>query len=193
MTNRHDVEALADEIELNLKNGFDHRFNDDEARTILSALRSRTPSAPDVAMREALERIKKIADAAYANDPKLRADGARALKRIAEQADAALSASEAKAGEPVQGPTIYDAMAVAERLRGMGVKRWRDYGELEHKDVLEALRLVWPKSTPAVDREAVAREVAHYRGMTDAAVYSGKHVANIIETVLSLAPAQEGE
>ena len=48
-------------------------------------------------------------------------------------------------------PTTYDAMMVAGRLRGLGVKRWREYGELEHKDVLEALRMVWPSAAPPAD------------------------------------------
>ena len=89
MTNKNELEALADEIERN--EDWATGVSRDQDKIIIEALRvyARTP------MREALERIKKIADAAYANDPKLRADGARALKRIAEQADAALSTLEA--------------------------------------------------------------------------------------------------
>ncbi len=44
-----------------------------------------------VQMRAALEWIAEIADKAYADDPKLRADGARQFKRISDKARAALA------------------------------------------------------------------------------------------------------
>jgi hypothetical protein len=58
-----------------------------------------------------------------------------------------------------QEPTTIDAMIVAGRLRGLGVKRWREYAELEHKDVLEALRLVWPKVRARPPAKADAGEI----------------------------------
>jgi hypothetical protein len=67
------------------------------------------------------------------------------VQHMIEGMPAALSAQPQP--EAVE-PTMHDAMMVAGRLHGLGVKRWREYGELEHKDVLEALRLVWPKAAP---------------------------------------------
>jgi hypothetical protein len=61
---------------------------------------------------------------------------------------------------------MHDARAVAGCLRGNGVKSWREYGELEHRDVLEALRLVWPVNAPAAPKaEPVAWPAEADNGM----------------------------
>jgi hypothetical protein len=43
------------------------------------------------ALRKTLEWIRNVANSTYENDPKLRADAARTLKRITERADTALA------------------------------------------------------------------------------------------------------
>jgi hypothetical protein len=74
-------------------------------------------------------------------------EASTALRRLASSDSGAQTA-----------PTLHEASIVAGRLRGLGVKRWREYGELEHKDVLEAMRMVWPSTAPPADagmREAL--------------------------------------
>jgi hypothetical protein len=138
--NDRQVEALADE--LNTKLPVFHGRERELIVRVIEALSSRTPSAPDVAMREALENLWHWAKINGADET--------------EWADvkAALSASEAKAGNTI--PSVENCgkyLAECNDGRLLYLNHANEWHECPN--YLKA------PTPPQVDREAVAREEAY--------------------------------
>jgi len=196
--NDRQVEALADRAEFYADHYASKNITQAELREFAAALRSRTPSAPDVAMREALRPFAVEADNWHSSVP----DSHRSLCtgpgsktaypgsetsftvgdiRRAKIVYNALSASEAKAGEP-------DANCVT----------------LPNGDCV-GVGCMHDAPTPAVDREAVARIVeGHLDSHTFEKNDDGSVVIDRAGMILTIsederlalapiAPAQEGE
>lgn len=177
--------------------------------------RSRTPSAPDVAMMEALESIARTTFSGSEMGDEYQRGNEDAHATCARIARAALSASEAKAGEPVAWQ--YRVMFDEGHARGKEWCEWRDAGKKYFDKVNSEIaagatrvqtRALYDHAPPPpqVDREAVARLVGIVRALlkyTNPTNVAEDHsqqwqaVDHECDRILSLlaptAPAQEGE
>lgn len=178
-------------------------FSDAVAKELVR-LRSRTPSAPDVAMREALrEKLQRAIIRPKSHDGPVRL--CDQIDEVMKIVDAALSTSEAKSGEPVPHGMV-------------AVEGSPNPGDILRYEIDEETRVgkVVGHFRPAVDREAVARiidpvswRVMDYELEQMKRKYRGKQIgwpadqfkdkaslkkADAILSILApTAPAQEGE
>jgi hypothetical protein len=154
--NDRQVEALADELEGCANNpardSTEAVVECDVLRRAVKALRSRTPSAPDVAMREALrEKLQRAIIRPKSHDGPVRL--CDQIDEVMKIVDAALSA---KAGEPVAA--YIQREALAELAKHKDATATVSSGLLK-KPFDNPVALYAAPTPPQVDREAVARIV----------------------------------